>query len=563
MTQLTLKNVLHALGREIERDMRRQVIDAADPLYGAYIPPDSGVDEAGHGGTTRYLVNCGLLVLARQTHPEAAPVSPDNPTLLHHMHIAIDYMLRAQRPSGLIDLRSTNYDSPPDTAFAVQLLCALTELARGQTILAGVLDKIETFIRRAASGIMTGGFHTPNHRWVMVAALAQTAALFPDIDVTAAVQAYVAEGFDIDSEGTYLERSVGVYDAVTNRSLLLFADHWQDAADVEAARAAVVKNLTFNLHLLHADGTAETGLSHRQDYGTREVPTPLIAPYLHSAAIQPNPVFIRAAQWLWEKAYPNRVGNLAWQTYTLLKFGDPEITTAPLPDHFIQHYPLNAVWRVRRGPLSVSLFGGVTRLMTLTYGAAELSAIKISQTYFGVGWFIGDSLHAEGASAVLRSEGQQRPHRPGYELPMGRPVPRDLWNQANMERDWNPLPPALSELAVTAVDDGLDLHYRTLDGLDQVTTQIAFDFPAGGFWETDDSAFTTLPGQVFFLKRGIGRMRFGDDVIEIGPGAHAHAYQQMRHAEPPVPGQCRLLLTFVTPIDHPFTLRVFSGLRRR
>lgn len=559
MSTFTLANVLHALARDVEQDLMQQITDADHPLYGAYIPHESGLDEAGHGGATRYLVSCGLLVLARQTHPQAAPAAPDTNLLLERMHITADYLLRAQRPSGLIDLRSTNYDSPPDTAFAVQLLCALVELGRGQPVLAEVLDKVEMFIRRAAPGIMTGGFHTPNHRWVMVGALAQTGALFPQIDVRDAVRAYVAEGFDIDAEGTYLERSVGVYDAVTNRSLLLFADHWHDAGDVAAARAAVARNLNFNLHLLHADGTAETGLSHRQDYGIRDVPTPLIAPFLHSAAIDPNPVFVRAAQWLWERAAAGPVHNLAWQAYVLLRFGQPDPSPAALPDDFIRHYPRNAVWRVRRGSFSATLFGGVTRLMTLVYGSAELNSLKISQTYFGVGWFVGDSMQAEGQSTVLRSEGRQRPHRPGYELPLGRPVPRDQWSAMNQERDWNPLPPALSELAVTVVEDGLGLHYHTLEGVDQVAAQVALDFPAGGYWETEDTAFTPQPGQVIFLKQGWGRMRFGSDVIAIGPGAHAHRYQQMRHAEPPVGNLCRVLLTFVTPVDHQFRLRVFSG----
>jgi hypothetical protein len=562
MAELTLASVLGALAHDVEHDMQRQVLNPSDWLYGAYIPADSGLDEPGHGGATRYLTCCGYLALARQTHPTAVPFTPDIKTLLHRMNLTADYLLRVQRPSGLIDLRSTNYDSPPDTAFAVQLLCALLELGRGQSVLKEVLDKVEIFVRRAAPGIMHGGFHTPNHRWVIVGALAQTGRLFPDIDVRDAIRAYLAEGIDIDDEGTYLERSVGVYDAVTNRSLLLFADNWHDSGEIAMAREAVRRNLTFNLHLLHADGTAETGLSHRQDYGIREVPTPLIAPYLHSAAVLPNPQFVRAAQWIWEKAQGRHVGNLAWQAYTLLKFGEPQPSPAPLPDNFVKHYPINAVWRSRRGPISATAFGGVTRLMTLVYGAAELNSLKISQTYFGVGWFIGDNMHAHDQTVVLRSEGKQRPHRPGYELPLGRPAPREHWNEMNLEREWNPLPPATSELSITAMPGGFDLHYRTLDGLDQVAAQIALDFPAGGWWETDDTLVQTQPGQAIFLRRGAGRMRFGDDVIEISAGAFAHHYAAMRHAEPPLPGMCRVLLTFVTPVDHRFSLRVWSGLGR-
>ena len=559
MRQLTLAQVLHALADEVRNDLLQQELDESSPIYGAYVPLSSRIEEAGHVGTTHFLVCCGLLVLARQTHPDAAPAAPDTDMLLHRMSIAADSLLRAQRDTGLIDLRSTNYDSSPDTGFAVQLLCAFTELARGHDLFAEVLEVIETFIRRATPGMLTGGFHTPNHRWVLVGALAQTAALFPYIDVREVVRAYVAEGFDVDEEGTYLERSVGVYDAVTNRSLLLFAENWDDLGDIEGVHRAVTANLNLNLHLFHADGSAETGLSRRQDYGTRQVPTPLIATYLHSAAHRPNPVFVRAAQWLWQQARPGQISNLVWQAYVLMKHGEPQPSTASLPTEYTIHYPANEVWRVRRGDLSATVFGGVTNLMTLVYGAAELSQIKIAQTYFGVGLFVGDSLTVDGQTATLRSEDTHRPHRPGYDLPLGRPVSRDDWDSALLERDWKRLPPATSTFTVTALEDSFDCRYRTLDGLDQVTAQIAFDFPAGGVWETDDTAFTTHTGQVIFLKRGVGRMRFVNDVIEIAPGANAHMVQHMRHSEPIIGDHVRVLLTFVTPVDHAFTIRVYSG----
>ena len=140
-----------------------------------------------------------------------------------------------------------------------------------------------------------------------MAALAQTAALFPDIDVRETVRAYLDEGFDVDEEGTYLKRSIGVYDAVTNRSLLLLAEHWDDANDLAKIQQAVTKNLNFNLHFFHADGTAETGLSRRQDYGTREVPVPLIASYLHSQCTVSQSAFC--------KSRPVAVGTCAFRAW--------------------------------------------------------------------------------------------------------------------------------------------------------------------------------------------------------------------------------------------------------
>ncbi len=563
MKTLNLESILEALSFELKDSLPKQMMQKGHPHYGAYISPQSRVDEAGHGGTSRYLTTCGLLLIAKQTHKNLK--LPDD--LLERITAACDYILRAQRATGNIDLRNVNYDSAPDTGFAVQLLCVFYQLAQAvqdadfAASVEPILEKLEHFIRLAAQGMMTGGFHTPNHRWVIVAALAQTMALFPDVKAHDCIRSYLDEGFDVDEEGTYLERSIGVYDAVTNRSLLLFAEHWNDAADIAKVHDAVSSNLNFNLHFFHADGTAETGLSRRQDYGRRDVPVPLIASYLHSNALKPNPLFVSVAQWLWEHA-PLEQGDVAWQwqAYVLMKYGEPEASTAQLPTEYKKHYPLNEVWRVRHEDLSATIYGGVSNLMSVVYGDATLSCIKISQTYFGIGNFVADELIVEADKATLNYHGSVRLHKPGYELPLGRVVARDDWDRAIAERDYKPLPAMLSKLELSSLEDGFDFHYQTLDGLDQVLVQIAFDFPAGGFWETEDTGFRTQAGQEIFLKRGAGKMRFGNDVIELSNGSTEHLYEQMRASEPVADGLCRVLITFLTPVNHAFKLRVSRGL---
>ena len=108
------------------------------------------------------------------------------------------------------------------------------------------------------------------------------------------------------------------------------------------------------------------------------------------------------------------------------------------------------------------------------------------------------------------------------------------------------------------VKNGFDLHYQTLDGLEGVTAQIAFDFPPGGIWETDDSSFKPVAGQEIFLKNGAGEMRYGMDVIRITPGASAHSMWEMRGTEPALE-HVRVLLTFLTPIDYTIKLRGYRG----
>lgn len=548
---LTLAETLEYVAAGMRDVLDRQILDRAHPDRGALVRPDFGIaDPAGSIGLPAL---AALLLAARRAgHP--TPATPDDATLVERAELAIDYCLRALRPSGLPDLLDCNYDSSPDAGFCVQSACLPLELARSipnpGPELSAVVSGLERYVRRLAPGLATGGFHTPNHRWVMTAAMAQALALFPDLPLRPAIDAYLAEGFDLDDEGFYLERSPAVYDAICDRSLLLIARH----LDRPDAAQAALRNLRTNRHMLHADGTIETGLSRRQDYDTRPLPATLAGTYLLAGLAHHAPDLLGAAHWLWAAGKPTRRVDASFATYALMLHGEPDQEGPPPPASYSVHFAANKLWRIRRDRLSVSVFGGVTRLMTAVFGEAELAALKISQSYFGVGWFVADELTVENGAGRLLSQGRTDRHRPGYELPLGRPVPPERYFDMLPERDWRPVPPCASELMITEAEGGLDLRYRTLDGMEGVTAQMALDFPAGSVWETDDTCTRPAAGQTLFLKRGVGRMVYGHDGIAIGPGADAHRMFAMRDAET-APNHVRVLLTFRTPIDHVVRLR--------
>lgn len=547
MKKLTLDAVMDVLAGSAARMQHWQIMDDGHPDYGGLVHPTYGVPDAHAAGG--FAVTCAYLALV-----DAAAVAEWLPRAI----LAADYLLRRQRPSGNIDLLSVNTDSAPDTGFMTQQVCAVLELARVRQVngplWATLLAKLEAFVRRGVPGLCIGGFHTPNHRWVIASALVQAQALFPDLDVAATVDAYLAEGIDTDAEGMFIERSIGVYDAVNDRSWLLIAEH----RDCPAALDAVARNLNLDLHFLHADGTAETGLSHRQDYGTRTVPLALAHCFLLLNGLRPNPAYVRAAQMLWKKSPVP--GGATWLAYPLLKYGEPEPVEADLPENYTLFLPKNGIWRSRRDLLSASAFRDATRLFSLVYGTAELTSVKISHAYFGgrAGHFVSDALDVVDGRAVLTSEGRGKPRRPGYDLPLGRPVAPERWEEEKEGRDLRRLPPMRSTLTIEEVAGGFDLRYQTLDGLDGVAAQMAFDFPVGGIWETDDTATQPVAGQVLFLKQGHGTMRYGNDAIRIGSGAHAHAMWAMREAET-APGHVRVLLTFFTPVDFTVEVRVGRG----
>ena len=559
MNELTLATLFIHIQHVLDDYLPRQIDDPAHPEVGGVISPAMGMTDPWQAEKLIKLVAYHALVSGKV-----------DDTLFERAILAADHLLQVQRPSGLIDLRGVNIDSSPDTGFTVQALCGMLDLTQSHDkthpLWQTLFSKVEQFVRRAVPGLLTGGFHTPNHRWVITSALVYAHALFPDLDVAETVEAYLAEGFDIDEDGTFIERSISVYDAVNNRALLLIAEFWNRPDALEA----VAKNLDFDLHMLHADGTAVTNLSRRQDYGTRTMPMGLIPCFLLLNRQRPNPTWITGANHLWANSRPRTgfrywdFGYADWICYAVLKGGEPGTSQAALPTNFARYYPVNDVWRIRRGQLSASVFGGKTGLMLLAFGNAELSNLKISFTYFGkeCGWFTGDELTVNdtstGSVAVLHSTGRNHPRRPGYELPLGRSVPPDKWDEMMHERELRHLPPLTSNLTITEVDGGFDLHLQTVDGMDNVAGQIAFDFAPDGVWETADTRTNPQAGQVIFLKQGTGTMRYGNDMIQLSSGHAAHGFWQMRAAEP-APNRVRVLLTFFTPVDHVVNLRVFSG----
>ena len=122
-------------------------------------------------------------------------------------------------------------------------------------------------------------------------------------------------------------------------------------------------------------------------------------------------------------------------------------------------------------------------------------------------------------------------------------------------------------LLVLAARSSLADHYEIPSGSMkpslQVGDHVLVDKTAYGIrlpfsnWYLLDFA-SPQAGQVVFLRRRYGSMRYGNDVIRIGPGANAHHMWEMRDAET-APGHVRVLLTFRTPVDHAFTLQCYHS----
>ncbi|MFF1324399.1 MULTISPECIES: hypothetical protein [Streptomyces] len=251
----------------LDREFVRAVARAADrPAVPLAARPDQEPTGVPHRGLARRVKT----LLAAYRSPDSTLHADDGAVAAAMTHLTA---LRAvQTPSGLF-AGGDNVQSPPDSAFTVNDVCdahviavsAGPELSEAAAVLAEIAGA-------ASESLRTGGVHTPNHRWELCAALARLHRSFPDDRLLDRIDAWLAEGVDIDAEGLYSERSANYAAHVSNPSLLLLADVL-DRADL---LDAVERNLATTLDLIRPDGTVETVHSRRQDQNR---PFPL-APFL-------------------------------------------------------------------------------------------------------------------------------------------------------------------------------------------------------------------------------------------------------------------------------------------
>ena len=251
----------------LDHEFVRAVARAADR---SAVPLAAGSDEEPAGVPHRGLARRVKTLVAAYRSPDSALHGSKGAVAAAMTHLRA---LRAvQTPTGLF-AGGDNVQSPPDSAFTVNDVCDAHVLAAGGgPELKDVTAALAEIAGAASGSLLTGGVHTPNHRWELCAALARLHRSFPDDRLLGRIEEWLAEGVDIDAEGLYSERSANYAAHVSNPSLLLLAEVL-GRADL---LYAVERNLATTLDLIRPDGTVETVHSRRQD---QNHPFPL-GPYL-------------------------------------------------------------------------------------------------------------------------------------------------------------------------------------------------------------------------------------------------------------------------------------------
>lgn len=535
-------DVTGALRAEVRRRAFRQVRDDHRADDGAWINPQLGLADPSHNGSAAFSCAAALLVRSDDTP------APERVELAERAVAAARYVMRARRASGLLDLVACNPDSAPDTAFVLQQFAATLLLLRrdGVPVELSAWEQVACELLADSTGVvLAGGFHTPNHRWVIASAAVLAATALPDHadEWEPGIRAILAEGLDIDTDGFFPERSIGVYDAVTDRALLFL----HLLRGTPGALDAAAHNLRTDMRLLDAALLADSSLSSRQDRGTRAVPVALIDVYQAVGTVLGDAELTAMSSALASADSSGELHELLWRVWTDAYFGPVTGSASdPRPAQFWAAFERQGVARFRDGDLCATV-GGAPAFVTATYGDVGIRAIQFFQAVHGVGLFVPERAVFAERSVLLTSAGP-RGRRPGYELPLGRAVEPDGWDAALADRELRRLAPldVAAEIACepAAIEVGL-----TAAGMAGMLGAILLDVDAGLVADGAGLAFMLREGQEVFLA-GHVVLRGETHAVRITGGADAHRAWTLRDS-PPIPRGCaRIVIPVTGPVQH-------------
>jgi len=482
----------------------------------------------------------GVLIrgVASYLHPESR--FHEDPLLMRRLMLAADHLARVQSRDGNFDLLTTNFNSPPDTSFITLNTAVAGRLARE-----GGLDELfgamEPMLRKSGEGLVDGGIHTPNHRWVACAALAHMNDLFPDPRYVRRAEQWLAETIDIDSDGQYSEQSTTVYNAIVDNCLTLVSMLLDKPRLLDHVRA----NLEAMLYLRHHGGEVVTEISHRQDRNTVGDMRRYWTALRYLSRKDQDGRYQTILNEI-EPAYASLAHLMAYPAFSE-KAPEPK----PLPDDYEKEFPRSNLVHIRRGKTSaVVTTQGSSRVLSLRRGQAVINGVRFASAFFGKAQFIPTEGEKDGDVFVLKQEleaAYYQPFVPSRVQPWG----VDKWYEMRPGgREATEINRIQYRAEIRELEDGFDMRV-VCEGVEWIPLAVEINLRAGGDLRGVE---TTRHEDRYVLKQGRATYRMGDDVIRFGPGMAENTYVDVRGAEPKLPGPS-VYLTGYTPFDHTVEFR--------
>lgn len=487
--------------------------------------------------------------------------------LMEALQLAADGVARVQRKSGYIDYPCCNFFSAPDTSFCYKRLNDGYRLMKKYQDVADTTilqKKYLAIMRMAAEAIRDGGFHTPNHRWGICAALMQAAKLFADdtefakslMDRTVL---YLQEGIDGNAEGEYAERSTGNYNAVVNNAMMAM---YQCSKDVKYL-GYVERNLNMMMYYIEPNDMVFTQNSTRQDQGKEIFMDKYLYQYLYLLAYDGTDGFI--------KLTPEEHARFDGAAHQIIKGCAETGRQAPNCLHLLMIYDKTldytfencgflktyhklfkeaGVLRVKKENYSYTVMKNRSAFLYFNVNGLE-AYLKIGESYCEIRNFVPDEMDIQEGKTVLSHTA-----RGWYYLPWKeKQNTSDWWQMDHQKRDLMITSDLHTQVVITELADGLEISVDT-DGLERLPLRMELCVPSQTTLENDHFCMETVAGKSMVLSDDYVTMTKGLTSIEFGPGACEHHFKGHYSGEEVNADGYTIYCNTYTPTKRVYTLKV-------
>jgi hypothetical protein len=525
-----LSEWIKILDEQMPSFTRSRVSDSSKKHFGAYM---DAAEMPNPHSTAGYIGRACMLMYC----PESSFYKSKE--MLKTIEKAAEALLKFQYSDGTVDLLSTNFHSTPDTAFVLENIIPAYKFLKETKISEKekTLVFLEKFIKNAAEALIVGGIHTPNHRWVVTAALVKINEIFPDKRLENRAEEWLAEHIDIDADGQYTEKSTHVYSPIVNRALIDIAQGLNKPELLEHVR----KNLLMTLYYIHPNGEVVTEASSRQDRGVVGKMSVYYGNYRYMALLDNNGQMAEVCRLIEKTNSPQALAGYLGYFLEHPQLWRELPASHELPTNYAKAFPFSGLVRIRRENWDCTILSKNSSWLTFHKGNAVLQAMRVACSFFGKGQFDSEKIEKLGDTWILTKS---------LEGPYYQPFEKDKISQ---DGDFEKMPRILRKQSevqkmVTTIKikeklNGIEVEIE-MKGTENVPVSLELIFRQGGTFRGVEK-FTSS----YLLSAGTGEYVIGEDKISFGPGKMEHKGMQLRGALPAMDAPT-VYITGFTPFKH-------------
>lgn len=537
--------ILKGTEKRVVNSFPFQILDESKPDFGAFVDK-SGIVQA------KYTIYRACSMIALYLCRDSKFYHDDR--LYNRIMPAIAYVEKVQHENGLFDYVTCNFYSAPDTAFILKKMLNfylyLKDIDRDDKE-NEIYGRFENIIKKGAYGIMEGGFHTPNHRWVIASILMMCSRLFNEERMKDVADRYLAEGIDCNEDGEFAEKSAGNYNRVNNDAMILLTEATGDETYEECA----VRNLKMMLQYWEMDGSVFSANSTRFDKDLVTYPKYYYTEYMLMAHKHNIPEFYQMANTIIdinkEKGLLEPDVLIFFMRYPQWKDTEYEERFS-YPDYEVM-YRESGIVRARSGNYTFTIMNGKSDFLYFNLGTMKL-IMKVTGSFCEHRAFRSETLEHNGGVYHLHQT-----MRGWYYLPWkdeNRPATSNWWEMDNDSRD-KKLGPDLDidvYISERPQKDGLDVRVVTA-GVENDPFRVEVAVYGATFMENDYMASYLDGSEAITVKAGTTLFTNNVDTLTVGPGFGNHHFMEGKEdSEGKIKGATTLYFTDYTGFDHTISI---------